>query len=104
MFAIVQGDLVPQLLLTCTVNGLAEDLSGDFASAVLEWTKPGGTIVEVALATVDLTQGSFSYTWQAGDTDIVGTHLGRVRVTHVSGAKVQHFPSNGTRFSWVVAA
>lgn len=102
MYAIVKGDLTPNLDISCTVNGLAEDLSGNFVSAVMEWIKPDGTALEVALTTVDLTQGKFTYAWQAGDTDIAGAHRGRVRVTRGSGV-LQHFPSDGTYFSWKVS-
>jgi hypothetical protein len=101
MFAIVQGDLVPDLTLTCMVNGQAEDIS-DATALVMQWVKPDHSTSEVALVAVDLSAGRVKYSFASGDTDQAGTHQARVKVTHASG-KVQHFPSDGTYFSWLVS-
>ena len=99
-FEIVQGDLEPDMLLTCSVNGIVENIS-DSTARVMRWHKPDGTEVDVALTTVNLTLGQVKRVWVAGDTSIPGIHLGRIIVTRANGEN-QTFPSDGTYFVWWV--
>lgn len=92
-YAVVQGDLEPDMRLVCEVNGAVSDLTGALA-ANLRWKKPDGTVVTVPLTIVTPTAGLVQRTWVAGDTALVGQHLGQVIITRASG-ELQTFPNSG---------
>lgn len=99
-YNIVQYDLEPDLFLTASVNGDAEDLTGATALK-LHWRKPDGTVSDVDLTAVTLATGQVKRVWVAGDTDMVGWHRGRIVVTRPTGEN-QTFPSDGSWFIWYV--
>lgn len=99
-FRIVQGDLEPDLLLDLAVNDTAEDIT-DATSPTMVWWKPDDSVDEVDLIVVDAAAGRVRYTWETGDTDLVGLHRGRVVLTRGNGEQ-QTFPSDGTWFRWRV--
>lgn len=100
MFELIQGDLEPDMDLTVTVNGVAQDLTSA-TTIELHWVKPDGTVADVTLTPVELLTGQIKYVWLAGDTDVVGYHRGRVVVTWTSG-DVQTFPNDGSWHLWAV--
>ncbi len=99
-FRIIKGDLEPDLLLDLAVNGALEDIN-DATDPVMIWWKPDDTTDEVDLTVVDADAGRVRYTWVDGDTDLVGMHRGRVRLTRGNGED-QTFPSDGSWFRWRV--
>lgn len=99
-YSLVRGDLDPDMFIDLDMNDVAESLGGALAIE-LEWTRPDGTEVTVDLEVVDAAAGQVKRVWEDGDTEIVGTHTGRVVVTRSNGDR-QHFPSDGSRFSWTV--
>lgn len=102
MYTIVKGDLAPDMLIT--VSSSAEPGGSNITGALaieLDWLKPDGTRSSIALATVDLSTGQVRRQWQTGDTDVPGTHQGRVVVTRGDGRQ-QTFPSDGSALRWVV--
>lgn len=97
-FNLVPGDLTP-MPVTLRSNGVEVAVDG---AAVVEffWRKPDGTEVTVALTSVNRLLGQFQRDWVAGDTDLVGTHYGRVRVTE--GGVPKTYPDDGSRIIWFV--
>lgn len=100
MFELVAGDLEPDMPLTVTVDGAAQDLSSATA-IMLHWIKPDGTSSDVALTAVELATGQVKRVWASGDTDDVGYHKGRIVVTWAS-SEPQTFPNDGSFFWWAV--
>ena len=98
----IAGDLEPDLDIQLTEDGRPADLTG-ITAAVLLWTRPDQTTATVDLTIVDAPTGRVRRTWVAGDTAQVGTHRGRVRVTHANGDP-QTFPGDGSRFAWQIFA
>lgn len=99
-FSLVAGDLEPDMPLTATMNDVAEALTGALAIE-MRWRKPDGTLALVDLTAVDLATGQVKRVWDAGDSDMVGTHLGRIVVTRSTG-EIQTFPNDGSWFAWTV--
>lgn len=99
-FAMVQGDLEPDMILTLRINGVAEDIS-DQTAMVMKWKKPDGTTTSVTLTAVDLAAGRVKRVWAAGDTDIPGRHYGQVRITRANG-EFQTWPNRIENFQWEV--
>lgn len=94
-FNMIAGDLEPDMSV------IVDDDISDALAYVLEWIDPDGIESELTLSAVNLATGQLRRTWEAGDTDKVGIHQGRVRVTRGNGED-QHYPSDGTRFRWYV--
>lgn len=102
-FAMVQGDLEPDMLITLRINGIAENIS-DASAYVMKWRKPDGTVSSVALTSIsfpDLILGRLKRVWVAGDTDVPGRHYGQVRVTRGNG-EFQTWPNHNEYFQWEV--
>ena len=102
-FAIVQNDLEPDMLLTMSVNGVAEDLSDITGDIVLNWRKPNGTTATKNLTAESLGSGLVRCSWTTGDTAIPGRHYGQVTVTRGNG-QTQTFPNTQDAFTWEVVA
>lgn len=99
MYSINVGDLGPAMIITLASN--EEPDGANLAGATdikLDWLKPDGTQELVDLVAVDLTIGKVSRTWVAGDTDIAGIHIGRVKL--VRGGAPMTFPSDGSSIRW----
>jgi hypothetical protein len=86
-----KGDLLPALVINCTSNGTAVDLTGASSVQVICRNEAGTTIFTRSAA--GTAQGVVTYTWQVGDTTTVGRMLFEVLVTW-PGSKPQHFPAN----------
>lgn len=98
MYSLVVGDLEPDMEIDLTTNGQAVDLTGATALQ-LQWLRPDGTIVDVALVAIDLTAGRVKRQWVAGDSAQAGTHYGRVIVT-MSNGETETFPNDGSSVVW----
>lgn len=99
-YAIVQGDLEPDMVITLRVNGEPEDIS-DATTLQMRWRKPDGIVTTVTLVAVDLATGRVKRVWATGDSDVPGRHYGQVRVTRGNG-EFQTFPNTIEMFSWEV--
>jgi hypothetical protein len=98
----IAGDLEPDLELTIDQAATAESLT--LASAIqMRWRRPDGTQSLVTLTAIDLPNRRVKYVWQAGDTDMVGTHFGRVVITRSNGER-ETFPKDGSWFYWTISA
>ena len=101
-YAIVQNDLEPDMILTLSVNGAAEDLSDiDEDAIVLNWKKPDGSTTTALLESVTLSIGQVRRVWATDDTEIPGRHYGQVTVIRGNGER-QTFPNTKEFFSWEV--
>ena len=99
-YSLLVGDLEPDMRIDVLAGTVAADLTGAI-DVSMHWKKPDGTEVDVALTAVSLASGQLKRVWAAGDTDIPGTHYGRVAVTMASG-EVQSFPNDGSWIIWHV--
>jgi hypothetical protein len=99
-YAVVQGDLEPDMLLTLRVNGVAEDIS-DQLDLLLIIKKPNGVVIGKALTAVDLANGQVKRVWSAGDNDLAGRYYGQVRVQRANG-EYQTWPNKLECFQWEV--
>ncbi len=100
-YEIGQGDLEPPLEIYLAVNGEAFALlPGDTIS--LEWRLPGGATRSVPMtAELDIDGVPFvRRTWEAGDTDLPGVHVGEVVVER--GGRQRTFPSDKSVFKWKI--
>lgn len=88
---IKQGDLTPNLVITCTDNGVAKDLTTASTVEVV-CRRDGSTAVLWTRAASGNASGQVTYTWQTGDTDTTGRLLFEVLVTW-PGSKPQRFPA-----------
>lgn len=103
-FNIKQGDLEPNLdLQLLKSDGQPQDLSTGVSGVQMRWRKPDGTVTTVSLTIVAAATGQVRYAWVAGDTSIVGVHLGEAIVTWTTGTEPQTFPVDGY-FEWEVQA
>lgn len=100
MFELVKGDLDPDMELTVTVNGVAQDLTAA-TTIKLRWLKPDGTTADVTLTAVNLLAGKVKRVWVVGDTNLVGYHKGRIVITWANG-ETQTFPNDGSWHIWAV--
>ena len=101
-YAIVQNDLEPDMVLTLSVNGAAEDLSDiDEDAIVLNHKLPDGTTDTLDLIAVSLPVGQVKRVWASDDTEIPGRHYGQVTVIRGNGER-QTFPNTKEFFSWEV--
>ena len=100
MFEMIEGDLEPDMPLTVTVEGTAQDLTAA-TTIELYWVKPDGTMDTVELTEVDYELGQVKRVWEAGDSDVVGYHKARIKVTWSTG-EVQHYPNDGSWVWWSV--
>lgn len=99
-FALVKGDLEPDMLITLSAPGALAALPT--ATAVnLRWKKPDGTTTTVALTVVNAVAGTVKRVWAAGDSDQVGRHWGQVVVT-TAGGETASDPNDGSLLSWDV--
>lgn len=87
------GDLLPAFDAVLTdKDGNPEDLSGFDGGFIFEYTLPNSTTkLTGSVTVVDAATGHVRYSWQAGDTDVVGTLEGEFRGT--KGGKYQTWPS-----------
>lgn len=99
-YSLIKGDLEPDMTLTASVNGVAENLTG-VLSHNMRWKKPNGTISTVAMTAVNLPLGQVKRVWVAGDTDVVGAHLGQLVVVRSNG-ETQTFPNDQSFYVWHV--
>ncbi len=93
-FDIVRGNTWPPMDI---------DIATDVTSAdtiEFKWAKPDGTTYVTNLTPVSLAAGTFMMEWAAGDTDIIGPHIGEVVVT--TGGAEQTFPADGSKIIWWV--
>lgn len=110
-YAIVQNDLEPDMLLTLSVNGVAEDLSDiDDTQITMNWLKPDGTTTTKLLTAVSLSIGRVKAIWSDAvigppavdsDTAVAGRHYAQVTVIRGNG-EPQTFPNTQERFTWEV--
>jgi hypothetical protein len=103
-YSVVQGDTAPAMVVTASVNGGAPPTNyfPPGTTATMRWEKPSGAVVEaLALDVVDLAAGTWSRTWEAGDTDEVGQHYGQLVVLRPD-LTTETFPSNGDFMTWYV--
>ena len=98
-YSCIRGDLSQPMAMTITRDGAAVDLT--LADTVqLHWIDPDDTVSLVELTVVDAPTGEVQRIWEAGDTDVVGTHFGQVVVT--TGGVVETFPNDGSFIIWDV--
>lgn len=103
-YSLVAGDLEPDMYLTASLDGAADPLDGDEVESIeMRWRRPDGTESTVELTPVSLVAGQVKRVWEAGDTDDVGVHRGRIVVTYDTG-EVETYPNDGSWFVWWVYA
>ena len=79
---IVQNDTRPPLEFTITQDGNSVDLTGATVKFYMKNADTGAVKISgVACTLTDATKGKCRYSWQAADTNTVGTYLGEVEVT-----------------------
>ena len=98
-YSLVVGSLEPEMKLSVSEADGPADLT-DATAIELQWLRPDGTVALVPLIGVDLANGIVKRVWSAGDTDIAGTHQGRVIVTPAD-LRQRTYPRDGTSFLWV---
>jgi hypothetical protein len=90
MATLYATDLAPDLTGVCTGNGVGANLTGA-TLLQLKLKKPSGIVVVKDGTIVNVTAGTWSYSWLAGDLDEDGTWWVQPRVTFSNG-KTQTFP------------
>ncbi len=98
-FDLVRGNTSPPMPITVSVSGAGVDVSGA-DSVQLQWAKPDGTVMLTNLTPIDPTEGEYQMDWSAGDTDVIGPHIGEVVVT--TGGIVETYPADGSKIIWWV--
>jgi len=94
-FEITQNDTSPELTATLYSDAALTtpvDLTG---ASVVFWMRSmdNETLVDdQSVTVVDAENGQVKYSWQSGDTDTVGKHYAKFKVTFSNG-KVGHFPN-----------
>ena len=94
-FEITQNDTSPSLTATLYENAALTtpvDLDG---ATVVFWMRSmdNATLVDdQSVTVVSAANGQVRYDWQSGDTDTVGKHYAKFKVTFADG-KVGHFPN-----------
>ena len=87
-FYIKQGDLLPEIQVTCTDadTGVAVDLTAA-TDVRFHMRKPGAATekVDAVAAFVSKIDGTVKYIWQANDTDEVGRYNAEFEVTFAAG-------------------
>lgn len=100
-FNLVEGDLNPDMEVDAIdSDGDAADLSAA-ADVSLYWLKPDGTASTVTLVAISLATGRLKRVWEAGDSDQVGVHQGRIVVTDGAG-ETSTYPNDGSWLYWWV--
>lgn len=101
-FSMVQGDLEPDMVITCKVNGVAEDLTDvDDTTMLLHVLLPDGTTEDWELVTEDLAAGQVKRVWETGNTSTPGIYNAQVKVQRGNG-ETQTFPSTRDYVQWEV--
>ena len=86
---IVQNDTRPPLEFDITQDGKAIDLTGATVKFYMKDSTTGSVKINGAACTIiDAVKGKCRYSWQASDTNTVGTYAGEVEVTFPDG-KIQ---------------
>lgn len=94
-FYIKQNDTSPALQITCQdYNENSVNVAGSTVRFHMRNKATGVATVDEAGSVVDGANGVVKYTWQAGDTDTVGTFQGEFEITY-SDNTVETFPNNG---------
>jgi hypothetical protein len=101
-YSLVQGDLLPDMLLTVLAPGAKAALLGN-TLLQLVWTKPDGTTSRVPLVLVNATSttGNVKKVWSTGETAMVGTHLGMIEIYDANG-RLASDPNDGSEIIWNV--
>jgi len=94
-FYIRQNDTSPTITATLTdYNNIPINLTA--SDVVLHMEDLSGTLkLDSAVCTIDdAVEGIVSYSWQAGDTDTIGTYRVLFEVTYFDGG-IETFPNKG---------
>lgn len=94
MYIIKHGDTDPPIRMQILLNGAPLDLSDvDTVTWRMQLRPPGVTFITGLMSVLDATQGKVSYTWQPGDTDVIGLYLCELRLAR--GVKRETVPNSG---------
>lgn len=95
-FTIKQHDQTPSLVLTLTdYTGAPLDIEDwDDAAFTLCTLVPRTIIIDRAPADIDVVEGTLTYVWQIGDTDVVGAFEAEFDVLDADGRR-RSFPADG---------
>ena len=94
-FYIRQNDTSPTLTATLTdYNGTPINLNAATVDVYMEDLSGVAKLAGASCSVDDATNGIVSYSWQAGDTDTVGTYRVVFEATYFDGG-VETFPNKG---------
>ena len=95
MFYIRQNDTSPTITATLTdYSGVPINLNAADVEMFMEDLSGVLKLDGVVCAVDDAVEGIISYSWQAGDTDTVGTYRVLFEVTYADGG-IETFPNKG---------